>query len=64
MKLVIPILKNPYVLSKMIDTNRRILCPHWLELIEEGQKDGSIHTQYARNQCIYFCISTKKTLSQ
>lgn len=47
-KQAIPILKNPHVLARMIDTNRRILCPYWLELIEEGIKDGSIHTQYAK----------------
>lgn len=44
----IPLLKNPYVLSKMIDTNRQVICPYWLELIEEGQRDGSICTQYAK----------------
>lgn len=47
-KQAIPMLKNPHVLARMIDTNRRILCPYWLELIEEGIKDGSIHTQYAK----------------
>ena len=44
----VPLLKNPHVLARMIDTNRRLLCPYWQELIEEGQKDGSIHTQYAK----------------
>ncbi|MBO1307398.1 TetR/AcrR family transcriptional regulator [Enterococcus sp. 669A] len=43
----LPLLNNPQVLVRMIDSNRRILCPYWLELIEEGQKDGSIHTKYA-----------------
>lgn len=47
-KQAIPLLKNPHVLARMIDTNRRTLCPHWLELIEEGQKDGSIHTEYEK----------------
>lgn len=47
-KQAIPLLKNPQVLSRMIETNRRTLCPHWLELIEEGQRDGSIHTEYAK----------------
>ena len=32
----------------MIDSNRRTLSPRWLELIEEGQRDGSIHTEYAK----------------
>lgn len=44
----IPILKNPRILVGMIESNLRILTPRWLRLIEEGQRDGSIHTQYAR----------------
>lgn len=44
----IPITRNPRILVGMIDSNRRILTPYFLELIEEGNKDGSIHTQYAR----------------
>lgn len=44
----IPITKNPRVLVGMIDSNRRILTPYFLELIEEGNKDGSLHTEYAK----------------
>ena len=44
----IPITKNPRVLGGMIDSNRRILTPYFLELIEEGNKDGSIRTEYAK----------------
>lgn len=44
----IPIIKNPRILVGMIDSNRRILTPYFLELIEEGNKDGSLHTEYAR----------------
>lgn len=47
-KEAVPLLKNPHVLARMIDTNRRILGPYWLELIEEGQRDGSIETEYAK----------------
>lgn len=47
-KQAISILKNPHVLSGIIDSNRRILTPLWLELIEEGNNDGSIHTRYAK----------------
>lgn len=47
-KQAIPLMKNPHVLARMLETNRRILCPHWLELIEEGMRDGSIHTEYAK----------------
>lgn len=44
----VPLLKNPRILAKMIDSNRRILSPFWQELIEEGKRDGSIQTKYAR----------------
>ncbi len=44
----IPILKNPRILAGMIETNRRVLTPAFYELIEEGNRDGSIHTEYAR----------------
>ena len=40
----IPMNHNPRVLVGMIDANRRILTPYFLELIEEGNRDGSIHT--------------------
>ena len=43
-----PILKNPHILARMIESNLHLLTPRWLELIEEGQRDGSIHTQYPR----------------
>lgn len=44
----IPLLKNPRVLTGMLESNRQFLCPYWLELIEEGKKDGSIQTQYPK----------------
>ncbi|HJC10981.1 MAG TPA: TetR/AcrR family transcriptional regulator [Candidatus Blautia merdigallinarum] len=44
----IPLLKNPRVLAGMLESNRQFLCPYWLELIEEGKKDGSIQTQYPK----------------
>ena len=40
----VPILKNPHVLARMIESNRRILCPYWQELIQEGIQDGSVQT--------------------
>lgn len=43
----IPITRNPRILVEMIDSNRRILTPYFLELIEEGNQDGSKHTEYA-----------------
>lgn len=44
----VPILKDPRILAASIEENRRILTPLWLELLEEGQRDGSIQTVYAR----------------
>ena len=47
-KQAIPMLKNHHVLARMIETNRRCLCPYWELFIEEGIKDGSIKTQYKK----------------
>jgi len=44
----IPILKDPRILAAAMEANRRVLTPLWLELLEEGQRDGSIHTEYAK----------------
>lgn len=44
----IPINRNPRILVEMIESNRRILTPYYLELIEEGNRDGSLHTEYPR----------------
>ena len=44
----IPILKNPRILAGIIESNRQVLSPFWLELLTEGNKDGSIHTNYAK----------------
>lgn len=44
----IPVLNNPRILAGMIDTDLRLVTPLWLELINEGIKDGSIHTDYAK----------------
>lgn len=43
----ISLLKNTRILAGMIDTDRRLIAPLWLELIEEGKRDGSIQTKYA-----------------
>lgn len=42
-----PILKNPRILAQMIETNQRLQTPYWRELLEEGNRDGSLHTAYA-----------------
>ena len=44
----IPICKNPRLLIQMISSNRKILTPYYQELLEEGNRDGSIHTKYAK----------------
>lgn len=44
----LPLLENPQILAKMFESNYQYLLPYWLELIEEGQKDGSIKTDQPR----------------
>lgn len=44
----VSILKDPRILASAVEANRRVLTPLWLELIEEGRRDGSIRTEYAR----------------
>ncbi len=42
------ILKDPHILAAAVEENRRILTPLWFELLEEGRRDGSIRTEYAK----------------
>ncbi len=44
----IPILKDSHILAAAVGENRRVLTPLWLELLEEGKRDGSIKTEYTR----------------
>jgi AcrR family transcriptional regulator len=44
----IPILKDPRILAAAVGENRRVLTPLWLELLDEGKKDGSIKTEYTK----------------
>lgn len=44
----IPLKRNPRLLMEMIESNRRILTPYYQELLEEGNRDGSIHTEYTK----------------
>ena len=44
----VPILKDPHILAAAVAENRRVLTPLWLELLEEGKKDGSIKTEYTK----------------
>lgn len=47
-KQAIPILKNPRILAGMIESGQRTFTPFLRDLIEEGKKDGSIQTDYAK----------------
>lgn len=42
------LLKDPYMLAKTVKDNQKTVTPLWLELIEEGMADGSIHTEYPK----------------
>lgn len=42
------ILKDTHILAAAVGENRRVLTPLWLELLEEGKKDGSIKTEYTK----------------
>jgi len=44
----VSILKDPRILAAAVESNRRVLTPLWFELIEEGQRDGSIQTEYTK----------------
>lgn len=44
----IPLSRSPRVLLEMVEANRRVLTPYFLALIEEGNRDGSLHTDYPR----------------
>ncbi|MCM1062760.1 MAG: TetR/AcrR family transcriptional regulator [Eubacterium sp.] len=44
----IPILKDPHILAAALEANQKILTPLWFELLEEGRRDGSINTEYAK----------------
>lgn len=44
----IPLLKNPRILAENIQYGREIALPLFIELMEEGLRDGSITTSYPR----------------
>ncbi len=44
----VAILKDPRILAAAVGENRRILTPLWLELLEEGKRDVSVKTKYAK----------------
>ena len=44
----VPILKDPHILMAAIESNLKHLTPLWLNLLEEGKRDSSIKTEYAK----------------
>ena len=44
----IPLVRNPRVLVGMIESNRQLLTPYFQALLEEGNRDASLHTDYPR----------------
>lgn len=52
----IPLTRNPRLLVEMIESNRRILTPYYQELLEEGNRDGSLHTEYAKELAELMCL--------
>lgn len=44
----IPILNDPHILMTALEANRKYLTPKWLELLENGKRDGSINTEYTK----------------
>ena len=44
----IPLLKNPRILAENIQSGREMALPLFMELMEEGLRDGSITTSYPR----------------
>lgn len=44
----IPLARSPRVLVEMVTSNRRVLTPQFLKLLEEGNADGSLSTPYPK----------------
>ena len=53
----LPLLKNPQILAKMFESNYQNLLPYWLELIKEGQEDGSIKTDQPKELAELFILT-------
>lgn len=46
-KQMLPTIRNPRILAETMQGNQNVLAPYWKQLIEEGNRDGSVHTDYA-----------------
>ena len=53
----LPLLENPQILAKMFESNYQNLLPYWLELIQEGQEDGSIKTDQPKELAELFILT-------
>lgn len=53
----LPLLENPQILAKMFESNYQNLLPYWLELIQEGQEDGSIKTDQPKELAEFFILT-------
>lgn len=53
----LPLLENPQILAKMFESNYQNLLPYWLELIKEGQEDGSIKTEQPKELAELFILT-------
>lgn len=53
----LPLLENPQILAKMFEANYQNLLPYWLELIQEGQEDGSIKTEQPKELAELFILT-------
>ena len=53
----LPLLENPQILAKMFEANYQNLLPYWLELIQEGQEDGSIKTDQPKELAELFILT-------
>ncbi len=50
----LPLFKNPRLLAKMLEIDQTVIVPLWQELVEEGNRDGSLHTEYPREAAEVF----------
>lgn len=53
----LPLLENPQILAKMFESNYQNLLPYWLELIKEGQEDGSIKTDQPKELAVLLILT-------
>ena len=45
---MLPLKLDSRLLAELIQSNLHMLTPYYQELLEEGNRDGSLHTEYPR----------------